>query len=172
MKFTKFLLAILLSFVLFTILDIVTGTQIPIGIKSVDPIETSTHSNDEYLNEGEGAMHLVFTESTMSFVSTQPLSYYSMPQFYSRNMAINIMSSVLICLLLYFTRQLNMKKRLLSIFLFGMYSIVTIHAGYWNWWGFSTSYTIGVSIAFLISLVTVSFIISTLFIDSFSINLS
>lgn len=150
------IIALIVGFILLTIIGMLSST-LPIGINTVERIERSSSEFDKV----EG-MNLILTDNTMTFSSTQPKSYYSLSKFFQFNFLNNLILSFLILGLIHTISGLNKKRRVQSLILVAVISIFSTHIPYWNWWGYSTSYTIGVSLFTILSLVITGLILSSI----------
>lgn len=70
----------------------------------------------------------------------------SMAQAFSGSLAIQVLGALLAAWLLSLTRGLRYAQRVLFVTLAGVFAAVVGCLPYWNWWGFSTDYTL-VSVA-------------------------
>ncbi|MEM7367039.1 MAG: hypothetical protein AAF587_00490 [Bacteroidota bacterium] len=137
------------------------SSQLPWGIGDVTPTELPHHQLDELVQQKDLSMNLILTAHSMSFVSTRTIEYYSLVRFFSMNALLGLVSGLFLCLLLHVIRERSRLEKLKIVMLFGLFCVFSIHLSYWNWWGFSTSYSIGVSLATLFNLFVVTFFLST-----------
>lgn len=138
----------------------ILSSQLPWGVESVTRTETPNHEVDELVAQQSESMNLILTQQSMSFVSTRPITYYSMNRFFSINLFLGILSAIFLCLLLHLIREKKMSEKMLIVSLFGLFCISSIHLSYWNWWGFSTVYSFGVSISTLLNLLIITYILT------------
>lgn len=159
MRVKQFFIGTLLATILFISLNLL-ASKLPWGVDNVAHTELGKHEIDQFTENNGSSMNLILTEQSMSFVSTRSRSYYSMNRFFSVNMLLIFCSALFLCSILYLLRDQSITNKMLVITLFGLFAITSIHLTYWNWWGFSTSYSIGVSISTLINLLIVSFLLA------------
>lgn len=159
MKIKQFILGSLLATFVFISLNIL-ASKLPWGVENVIRTELIEHQVDDFAQAEKSSMNLILTEKSMSFVSTRSRSYYSMNRFFSVNMLLILCSAIFLCSILYLLRNEPLAKKMEIIALFGLFAITSIHLTYWNWWGFSNTYSIGVSTSTLINLLIVSFLLA------------
>lgn len=154
MIYKRKIIALVAGFFILTLIGALSST-LPIGINTVERMETNSSEFDSVLG-----MKLILTDQTMTFSSTRPKSYYSLSKFFKFNFMTNLILSFLILLLVHTISGLDNKKRFQSLLLVAIISIFSTHIPYWNWWGYSTSYTLGVSLFTILALVLTGLIIS------------
>lgn len=159
MSIKQLFLGSLFATILFIVLNIV-ASKLPWGVENVLRTEIGAHEVDNFTENGQSSMNLILTEKSMSFVSTRDRSYYSMNRFFSVNMLLILCSAIFLCSILHLLQDQPFRKKMTVITLFGLFAITSIHLTYWNWWGFSTVYSIGVSTSTLINLLIVSFLLA------------
>lgn len=160
MNIKQIFLGTLIASIMFAILSGMSS-QLPWGIGDVHETRLPQHQLDELVAEAELSMNLILTEQSMSFVSTRRYEYYSLAKFFSLNVVLGLGAGLFLCLLLHLIRDRSRTDKLKIVMLFGLFCVFSIHLSYWNWWGFSASYSIGVSISTLLNLFVVTLILST-----------
>lgn len=149
-------IALIIGVISLTIIGIV-GSSLPIGINTVERIETQTADLDEM-----HGMNLVLTDKSMSFTSTRPKSYYALDKFYQVNLINNLILSFLILLLINTIAGLGKKVIMKVLLIIGLITIFNSHIPYWNWWGYSSSYTVGVSLIAILSLIITGYLLTNI----------
>jgi len=159
MYLKQFIFGSILATVLFIALNIISS-QLPWGVESVLSKDIPTHEIDALTQNQSQAMNLIRTKKSISFVASRPAAYYSMSRYFSINMVLMLFSAIFLCSLLQLIRNESMPTKLIIIGLFGLFSICSIHLTYWNWWGFSTLYSFGISLTTLFNLLLVSYVLA------------
>lgn len=154
----KIIYSTLLLFIIFMVINVL-GSLLPIGVGAVGELRLESHTLDE-LDYDQATMQLMLTEDRMSFVSSRPSDYYSLEKFYNRNTLLSLASAFLLSVILFLLKDMDIKKRVLVCSIFGLLIITSVHLSYWNWWGFSNLYSIGVSLSTFISLLLSSLLSS------------
>lgn len=128
-----------------------------LGIGSVENMTAHTISVDNF-NGSTNGMAYITTDKAVSFVASRPVGYYNLTKFF----IIEIMSVFAISLLfaISFSKmgQTKLTHRLLLTLVFALIGTFAIHIPYYNWWGFSSSYTIGVTLRTIIGWMLVAYI--------------
>ncbi|MDX2078536.1 MAG: hypothetical protein SFZ02_19040 [bacterium] len=118
---------------------------IPWGIKSVgehpDPDELG-----EVIAKGTTSGMVYITKRVAAFIAIKPESYYSIPRYFMIEFGTQLLTSVVLVTILALTQSLSNEVRLALVGLVGLASVTSVDMQYWNWWGFSTRYTIGVAV--------------------------
>jgi len=157
----KILYSTLIVFAIFMFINI-TGSMLPIGVGSVGEMKLSSHQIDDF-DYSQSSMQLIRTDNRMNLISSRPSSYYSINKFHNRGMFFSLLSAFLLSIILYTIQGMESKIKLLICSVFGFLVITSVHLNYWNWWGFSTIYTIGVSLSSFLSIILSCMVVNRLF---------
>jgi len=157
MIYKQVIYATVVTFLILNLAGILTSF-LPIGINTVTRVETESHEMDKAVG-----MNLILTDNTMTFSSTRPKNYYSLGKFYQINAINNLVLAFLLTGFILLISNQSRNRKVLFLILIGVFSTISTHIPYWNWWGFSTIYTIGVALSNLVSIVGAGLLISYLF---------
>lgn len=138
-------IAIIASGVLLFLWTGLTQNLIPWGIKSV-------RAHDQ--KDGTGAAlaklttdGMVFiTDQVAAFIAIKPAAYYVTGRYFAIEFVTQIIVGAVLTGLLVLTAPLDDGTRLLIVGLAGAAGVASIDLQYWNWWGFSNRYTLGVAV--------------------------
>jgi|GEM_PF-5987628 len=147
----KIILSVAAVFIILTAINIL-GSLLPIGVGDVASVNQSYITSDLPVDD-KSSMALLLTSDRMSFISSRPISYYSLDKFYSRNALMTLVSAVFITFIIYLLRGLELRQRLYVFISFSLLIVSSVHLSYWNWWGFSDRYSLGVSLSTIIGLI-------------------
>lgn len=127
------------------------------GIGAVESIRAANLTTEEF-NNLVNRMVYITTDKTVSFVATKPVDYYNLSRFF----AVEFLSALIISFLfaLLFSRMQNTKlsDRLLLTFVFSLICTFAVHIPYYNWWGFSSLYTIGVALRTILGWLLIAYL--------------
>lgn len=109
-------------------------------------------------NAPTSGIYLLHTEETANqpssspfiFASVAPDQMSSMVPYLLGGLLIQILAALLISILVSLTQGLSYSKKVGFVVLFGLAAFVATELPYWNWFHFSTSYTLITLIDFLI----------------------
>lgn len=97
------------------------------------------------------------TDDTFSWIVTQPYQNdYS--GYFIKEIITQLIVAILLSIILFLTLQIELKKRMLLILVFGICASTAIYGQLMNWWGIPTSYALGVSLNLIIGWILVSYI--------------
>lgn len=113
------------------------------GVRAVERTESTELTTDAF-EELAGRMSYLVTEGTVSFIASQRADYYNLTRFFMVEFITAVIISFLFSLLLHRLNVLSRNQRLSVAFGFAVVASLAIHLPYYNWWGFSLPYTLGV----------------------------
>jgi hypothetical protein len=113
------------------------------GVRAVERIETSYLTTEKF-NELTNKMSYIATDKTVSFVATKPADFYNLSKFFVIEFFSALLISFVFALLFAKLTTLKLSQRMWLTLAFAFIASFAIHIPYFNWWGFSFAYTIGV----------------------------
>lgn len=139
--------------------------NLPWGVRSVKPDVTNEVAIQAIASEQKNGM-LYLNGEIVALVAAKPKSYYSTQRFFAVELLTQLLVGIVLCLLLAQLSNLSLLHRQLIVLLAGLLIVATTDLAYWNWWGFSNLYTLGVSVNKLIGLQLASLVVSFLFLPA------
>ncbi|MCU0479781.1 MAG: hypothetical protein MUE54_01060 [Anaerolineae bacterium] len=122
----------------------ISQALIPWGIKSV-----GGHPNPDELGvviskaTTNGMIHIA--NHVAAFIAVSPKNY-TMSRYFMIEFITQVVVSAVLVIILTLTDSLSNEIRLALVGLVGLITISSVDLQYWNWWGFSTRYTVGVAV--------------------------
>jgi hypothetical protein len=135
-----------------------TQSLTPWGIKSVKELEDQSTVGEILERQSVKGLYY-FTDKVTAFIAVKPESYYSMTRFFTLEFFTELLVATTLTAILLLTATQSITIRLLLIGLATLTGIFSTDLQYWNWWGFSTIYSIGISVNRLIGHLLVGFIL-------------
>ena len=126
-----------------------TQSLTPWGIKSVKEFEDQSAVGEILERQPTKGLYY-FKDKVTAFIAVKPESYYSITQFFIIEFITELFVATTLTAILLLTATQSITTQLLLIGLTTLTGIFSIDLQYWNWWGFSTIYSLGVSINRLI----------------------
>lgn len=131
---------------------------IPWGTKTA-----GSHPDPEGLGdkiaEGTGNGMIYINKRVAAFIAVKPDSYYSLPRYFMIEFITQLLTATLLVLILALTDTLPNDSRLMLVGLVGCITVTSVDAQYWNWWGFSHRYTLGVAVNRLVGFLLAGFVL-------------
>jgi hypothetical protein len=124
-----------------------TQNVLPWGIRSV-----GQHPDNDQLAQQLSAtvsegMFLVHTpQAATAFIALRRGSYYHMGRYFAVEFVTQLAVGAVLAALLALTLHLPLEQRLLSVGLAALGAAFSIDLQYWNWWGFSLRYSLGIAV--------------------------
>jgi len=141
------LISIIIAGIILFIWTGITQNLFPWGTKSVSKLKASPGTGEKLATTTtDGMMYTDNSDSVVAFIAVKPKTYYNMGRFFAVEFVTQIIAGFVLTLILALTSDLTNEGRLALIALIGAASVVTVDLQYWNWWGFSTVYTVGVAV--------------------------
>jgi hypothetical protein len=135
-----------------------TQSLIPWGIKTVTEFEEQSIIGEILQRQSKSGLYY-FKDKVAAFIAVKPESYYSMNRFLAIEFITQILVALVITILLLLTSAQPVQLRLIFLGLSTTLSILSVDVQYWNWWGFSNLYSVGIAINRLIGHLLVGFIL-------------
>lgn len=135
-----------------------TQSTTPWGIKSVKELEERSAVGEILERQSPKGLYY-FTDKVTAFIAVKPESYYSMTRFFVIEFVTELLVAATLTALLLLTAAQPVGVQLVIIGLATLAGIFSTDLQYWNWWGFSTIYSLGISINRLVGHLLVSFIL-------------
>jgi hypothetical protein len=124
-----------------------TQNMLPWGIKQV---QTPKPDDEERIGKAIGGMTTdgmaMFSKGVAAFVSIRPAAYYNMGRYFAIEFVTQLIVGGVLAGILLLTAGQPLERRLLLVGLVALAGIASIDLQYWNWWGFSNLYTLGVAV--------------------------
>jgi hypothetical protein len=141
---------------------------IPWGTKSVESITDPEESRRIGAQLAQGKpnrmMYVQHAEVVAAFVAMRPGAYYSTGRFFAIEFITQLLAGAVLVGVLALTAAYPTPTRLVIVALVGLASVISVDLQYWNWWGFSTLYTIGVAVNRIVGYLLAAVVVSLLFI--------
>ena len=126
-----------------------------------EPGSLGTAAFDEAFS---GRLGLLFTDSTVSWISSMPIAYYDGAAYLTRQAVTQVVVAALIVALLVLLAPLGRKRSLSVIGLGAVSASVATYGVLSNWWGLAPAYAVGESanliVGWMIAAIAASFILS------------
>jgi len=135
-----------------------TQSVTPWGIKSVKDIEEASTLGEVLERQSAKGLYY-FKDKVTAFIAVKPEGYYSMTRFFIIEFITELLVATTLTAILLLMASQSITMRLLLIGLATLAGIFSTDFQYWNWWGFSTIYSLGISINRLIGHLLVGFIL-------------
>ena len=113
------------------------------GVRAVERVESNELTTQKF-DDLTDSMTYIATDETVSFVATKKADYYSLSRFFTVEFASAFAIAWVFALLFARISLPSLRSRILLTAGFAVAASFAIHVPYWNWWGFSLPYTIGV----------------------------
>jgi hypothetical protein len=118
---------------------------IPWGTKSVGEHPAPDELGDSIAKGTTNGM-MYITKKVSAFIAVKSESYYNIPRYFMIEFATQLLTATVLVVILALTDTLSNEIRLALVGLMGLITISSVDLQYWNWWGFSTRYTVGVAV--------------------------
>jgi drug/metabolite transporter (DMT)-like permease len=124
-----------------------TQNFLPWGIKQV---QTPKPEDDERVSKAIASMTTdgmaLVSKGVTALVAARPAAYYNMGRYFAIEFVTQMIVGAVLAGILMLTAGQPLETRLLLIGLVVLAGIGSIDLQYWNWWGFSNLYTLGVAV--------------------------
>lgn len=135
---------------------------LPWGTRSVSEVKAPPEVGEAIARTTTNGM--MFTnEAVSAFIAVKPAVYYSLKRYFFVEFITQLLTGAVLAGVLMFTVGQPIEQRLLLVALVALAGITSIDLSYWNWWGFSNRYTLGVAVnRFIITVIAggaVSFLV-------------
>lgn len=127
------------------------------GVRAVERLETNGLTTANF-NGLKDRMAYIATDKTVSFVATKQADYYDLSRFFAIEFISALAIAFVFALIFAKTKLKSLRDRLILTFGFSLIASLAIHLPYFNWWGFSIPYTIGVVSKTILGWLLISFI--------------
>ncbi|KYC43757.1 hypothetical protein WA1_00910 [Scytonema hofmannii PCC 7110] len=134
----------------------ITQNLTPWGIKSVGELDEQAGIGESLERISTKGLYYV-KDKVAAFIAIKPETYYSMRRYFIIEFVTQVLVAAVLSAILLLTNTLSISTRLLLIGLVTLAGIFSIDLQYWNWWGFSNIYTVGVAVNRLTGYLLISF---------------
>lgn len=86
------------------------------------------------------------TKRVTAFIAIRPAAQYQMRRYFALELVTQVLAGAVLSGILMLTVGQPLALRILMIGLVGLAGIISIDLQYWNWWGFSNLYTLGIAV--------------------------
>lgn len=125
----------------------VTQNVTPWGIKRVvSPGAVDQDRIGQALAEMTTDGMALITKRVTAFIAIRPAAQYQMRRYFALELVTQVLAGGVLAGILLLTVGQPLETRLLLIGLVGLAGIASIDLQYWNWWGFSNLYTLGMAV--------------------------
>lgn len=160
MQISQILLSVGVGGVLLFLWTGFTQNVLPWGVKSVRQHHEQDALGSTLADVLPSGM-LYVKHRVAAFIAIRPEQYYAMPRYFAIEFATQLAVAAVLTALLTLTSTLPDIQRFGVIALAAAAGILGIDVQYWNWWGFSTRYTLGVALNRLMGYLLVTFVLIT-----------
>jgi hypothetical protein len=136
-----------------------TQNVLPWGIKSVKENPQLDALTADIKNATQDGVYYVHKDVAV-FMAIKPGNYYNMGRYFGIEFATQLIVGAILAGILALTIEQTLETRLLLVALVGLAGVASIDLQYWNWWGFSHLYTLGVAVNRVVGYLLVGFIIA------------
>ncbi len=143
MKKNKIILASVLGGIALFLIDGAFQAIPNFGIRAVERLETNDLTTQAFDNL-QHPMAYIVTDKVVSFTASQSAQFYNLGKFFTIEFISAILISFLFAVVFSKMKGYNLNEKLRITLLFALIASIAIHISYFNWWGFSAVYTIGV----------------------------
>jgi hypothetical protein len=145
MDWSMWFLGAVLGGVILFFLNGLLQALLPWGTKSVGEVKAPPEVSEAIARKTTDGM--MFTnEGVSAFIAVKPAAYYSLGRYFAVEFVTQLLTGAILAGVLMFTLGQPIEQRLLLVALVAFASITSIDLSYWNWWGFSNRYTLGVAV--------------------------
>lgn len=127
------------------------------GIRAVERLETNDLTTSQFVEHADRMVYIA-ADKTVSFVASKPADYYNLTKFFILEFCSDLLIAMLFALLFAKINITALSDRLWLTFGFSLIAIFAIHFAYFNWWGFSIAYTLGVALKTALGWLFIAFI--------------
>lgn len=117
---------------------------LPWGVKSVGDHPAAQAVGEALAAQPDGMAYV--KHKVAAFIAIRPERYYAMGRFFAIEFATQLLAAATLVGILALTTGLDDGARLLLVALAGAAGVASVDLQYWNWWGFSSIYTLGVAV--------------------------
>lgn len=127
------------------------------GVRAVERLETNELTSKKF-NELTDRMVYIVSDQTVSFVTIKQADYYNLTRFFKVEFLSAFSIALIFAVVFGQFKFTNLRERILLTFAFSLIASLAIHFPYFNWWGFSFSYTLGVVSKTILGWILLSYI--------------
>jgi|GEM_PF-5169349 len=157
MKIKKIIIAAIVGTISLFLFDGAFQAIPNFGVRAVERVESNELTTSRF-NELTNKMTYIASDKTVSFVAVKHADYYKLSRFFVVEFISASIIALVFALVFGKIRFYNLRERLLLAFAFTIVASFAIHIPYFNWWGFSLSYTLGVISKTVLGWVLIAFI--------------
>lgn len=143
MKTKKTIIATIIGAIILFLFDGTFQLVPNFGIKAVERVESNDFTTPKF-SELSNRMAYIATDKTVSFVASKESGYYNVSRFLALEFVSAFCIALIFALLFANFDEIKLRERLWLTFGFSLIASCAIHLPYFNWWGFSVPYTVGV----------------------------
>jgi len=122
---------------------------LPWGVPSVQEATNAAEIGAAIAATTEDGM-LYIEAPVAAYVAVKPASYYNLTRYFTIEFITQLLVAAVLMAILVLTRGLSVGQRVGLVALVALAGIASIDLQYWNWWGFSTIYSVGFAVNRLI----------------------
>jgi len=154
----RFLVGVLAIWLILAIVNNI-GFATPIisgGVNFFDDPNAVSAPLMEQIGDDYGIYYIQDEATVLAFFAVQPGDTLSYPKYFAVEFGWQLIVAVILATVLTLTKELPYRKRIALIALMAVGAGFIIHSQYWNWWSFSTRYTLPAALIFITSWVAAS----------------
>jgi hypothetical protein len=136
-----------------------TQNVLPWGIKSVKEDKNLDALSAQIKQISENGVYYTHQDVAV-FLAIKPASYYNMRRYFIIEFITQVLVGLILALILGATIGLSLEVRLGIILLVAGAGVLSVDVQYWNWWGFSNIYTVGIAINRLLGYLIAGFVVA------------
>ncbi|MDI9634834.1 hypothetical protein QM565_03395 [Geitlerinema splendidum] len=163
MDIGTFLLGTIAAGILLFIWSGASQAATPWGIRSVKALgkEELDGLSDSMLHvTPPSGMYGVFDEKIAAFMAVRRGSYYNMGRYFAVELVTQLLVGAFLTAILMLTNSLALEAQIILIGCVSLLAHAAIEMQYWNWWGFTTRYSLGFAVNRTVGLVIAAFIVA------------
>lgn len=112
--------------------------------------EPGTLVTQLFEEEMVGQVNTLTTDTTFSWIVTKPISYYNPGRYFLFEFITQFLTAICLTVILSFIGPWELRKKLLFASILGLVIIIPTYGPFFNWWGLTPTYALGIMVNFLI----------------------
>lgn len=118
--------------------------KLPWGFRAVGRVDRAPELADQVRRQtGEGMFFT--TDGVSSLVVVKPQNYYNPARYFGLELLTQVAVALVLTVVLSLLYPLASGQKLAVIGLVGLVTALAVDFQYWNWWGFSSRYSLGMA---------------------------
>lgn len=105
-------------------------------------------------------MYGVFNQQVATFMAVRPGAYYRMGRYFAIELITQLLVGAFLTGILTLTNEHSLEAQLVLVGLVSLLAHAAIELQYWNWWGFTTRYSLGFAVNRTVGLLIIGFVVA------------